>query len=94
MRIRPAAALTGALIGMSALFLSPAAARADQADHLDHADQVTDQSRHTVTVAHRGASAYAPENTLAAVDAADDLGITWVENDVQRTKDGELIVMH
>ncbi|MEU0803891.1 glycerophosphodiester phosphodiesterase family protein [Streptomyces sp. NPDC005970] len=85
MRIRPTAALTGALIGMSTLFLSPAVAQADQPD---------DQAQQTVTIAHRGASAYAPENTLAAVDAADDLGITWVENDVQRTKDGELIVMH
>ncbi|MGY0487204.1 glycerophosphodiester phosphodiesterase [Streptomyces sp. WG-D5] len=48
----------------------------------------------TVVVAHRGASAYAPENTLAAVDKADDLGVTWVENDVQRTKDGALVVIH
>ncbi|MER5554372.1 glycerophosphodiester phosphodiesterase family protein [Streptomyces sp. NPDC002793] len=47
-----------------------------------------------VVYAHRGASAYAPENTLAAVDAADDLGITWVENDVQLTKDGVLVVVH
>lgn len=47
-----------------------------------------------VVFAHRGASAYAPENTLAAVDAADDLGIDWVENDVQRTRDGVLVVMH
>ncbi|WP_343246116.1 glycerophosphodiester phosphodiesterase family protein [Streptomyces sp. SID5785] len=47
-----------------------------------------------VVVAHRGASAYAPENTLEAVDQADDLGITWVENDVQRTKDGALVVIH
>ncbi|MEV7104988.1 glycerophosphodiester phosphodiesterase [Streptomyces atroolivaceus] len=47
-----------------------------------------------VVYAHRGASAYAPENTLAAVDAADDLGIAWVENDVQRTKDGVLVVVH
>ncbi|MFE7751833.1 glycerophosphodiester phosphodiesterase [Streptomyces sp. NPDC057428] len=44
--------------------------------------------------AHRGASAYAPENTLAAVDAADALGIDWVENDVQLTKDGVPVVMH
>ncbi|MFE6039091.1 glycerophosphodiester phosphodiesterase [Streptomyces sp. NPDC056452] len=44
--------------------------------------------------AHRGASAYAPENTLAAVDAADRLGIDWVENDVQLTKDGVLVVVH
>ncbi|CAM5720624.1 hypothetical protein SGLAM104S_00524 [Streptomyces glaucescens] len=45
-------------------------------------------------VAHRGASAYAPENTLAAVDRAAALGIAWVENDVQRTRDGELVVLH
>lgn len=45
-------------------------------------------------VAHRGASAYAPENTLAAVDRAHELDIDWVENDVQRTKDGELVVIH
>ncbi|OEU96969.1 glycerophosphodiester phosphodiesterase [Streptomyces oceani] len=47
-----------------------------------------------LVVAHRGASGYAPENTLAAVDKAAELGIEWVENDVQRTRDGELVVMH
>ncbi|WP_406325634.1 glycerophosphodiester phosphodiesterase family protein [Streptomyces sp. NBC_01617] len=47
-----------------------------------------------VVLAHRGASAYAPENTLAAVDRANHLGFDWVENDVQRTKDGVLIVIH
>ncbi|MFE3771453.1 glycerophosphodiester phosphodiesterase [Streptomyces sp. NPDC059122] len=45
-------------------------------------------------IAHRGASRYAPENTLAAVDSAHRRGLVWVENDVQRTKDGRLIVMH
>ncbi|BFO20579.1 hypothetical protein SHKM778_69670 [Streptomyces sp. KM77-8] len=45
-------------------------------------------------IAHRGASAYAPENTLAAVDKAAALGVDWVENDVQRTRDGELVVLH
>ncbi|MER7764001.1 glycerophosphodiester phosphodiesterase family protein [Streptomyces sp. NPDC097619] len=47
-----------------------------------------------VVYAHRGASAYAPENTLAAVDYAEHLGIDWVENDVQRTRDGQLVVIH
>lgn len=47
-----------------------------------------------VVFAHRGASAYAPENTLAAVDAADGLGIDWVENDVQLSRDGVLVVVH
>lgn len=47
-----------------------------------------------VLIAHRGASGYAPENTLAAVDRADRMGVDWVENDVQRTKDGELVIVH
>lgn len=47
-----------------------------------------------VVVCHRGASAYAPENTLAAIDKAAALGFSWVENDVQRTKDGQLVVIH
>ncbi|MFI6351726.1 glycerophosphodiester phosphodiesterase [Streptomyces sp. NPDC050743] len=45
-------------------------------------------------IAHRGASGYAPENTLASIDKAAQLGFSWVENDVQRTKDGELVVIH
>ncbi|MFJ6748354.1 MULTISPECIES: glycerophosphodiester phosphodiesterase [unclassified Streptomyces] len=45
-------------------------------------------------IAHRGASRDAPENTLAAVDAAHRRGLAWVENDVQRTKDGKLVVIH
>ncbi|MFH8557285.1 glycerophosphodiester phosphodiesterase [Streptomyces celluloflavus] len=47
-----------------------------------------------VVIAHRGASRYAPENTLAAVDAAHHHGFLWVENDVQRTRDGQLVVLH
>lgn len=85
MALRPFTAAAGALLGVSALFLSstPAVPAPKPGP-----------GRAPVTVAHRGASAYAPENTLAAVDRADELGITWVENDVQRTRDGELIVMH
>lgn len=44
--------------------------------------------------AHRGASAAAPENTLAAFRAAIDLGADVIELDVQRTADGHLIVIH
>lgn len=44
--------------------------------------------------AHRGASAYAPENTLASFALAKDLGAHFVELDVQRTKDGALVVIH
>lgn len=45
-------------------------------------------------VAHRGASGYAPENTLVAIEVAAELGASTVETDVQRTADGELIFMH
>lgn len=47
-----------------------------------------------LVISHRGASAYAPENTLAAVDKAAELGFDWVENDIQFTKDGVLVVIH
>jgi glycerophosphoryl diester phosphodiesterase len=46
------------------------------------------------TIAHRGASVIAPENTLAAVRAAIDLGATAVEIDVHRARDGALVVLH
>ncbi|MFD7298774.1 glycerophosphodiester phosphodiesterase [Streptomyces sp. NPDC059897] len=61
---------------------------------LPTAAQAAPANDRTVVVAHRGASAYAPENTLPAVDRASALGISWVENDVQRTRDGVLVVLH
>lgn len=44
--------------------------------------------------AHRGASAFYPENTMAAFEGAKRLGADWIELDVQQTKDGEIIVLH
>lgn len=45
-------------------------------------------------MAHRGASALAPENTLAAFARAMDTRATWLELDVHLSRDGEVIVMH
>jgi glycerophosphoryl diester phosphodiesterase len=45
-------------------------------------------------LAHRGASAYAPENTLAAFRLAVDQRADWLELDVQQTSDGKLVVFH
>ncbi|MET7330559.1 glycerophosphodiester phosphodiesterase family protein [Nonomuraea sp. NPDC005650] len=47
-----------------------------------------------LNVAHRGASAYAPENTVAAFELADDQRADMFEFDVQETKDHELVLMH
>ena len=47
-----------------------------------------------VNVAHRGASAYAPENTLAAVRNGIARGADLIELDLQRTKDGVLVAVH
>jgi glycerophosphoryl diester phosphodiesterase len=44
--------------------------------------------------AHRGARAYAPENTLLAFALAYDLGADGIECDVQRSRDGRLVVIH
>jgi glycerophosphoryl diester phosphodiesterase len=45
-------------------------------------------------IAHRGFSGRYPENTLASVRAALQVGVDFVEIDVQETADGELIVFH
>lgn len=47
-----------------------------------------------LTIAHRGASAYAPEHTLAAYRLAVELGADFVEQDLQVTSDGVLICLH
>lgn len=45
-------------------------------------------------IGHRGACAYAPENTLASFRKAAEQGARWVEFDVRLTRDGDLVVMH
>jgi len=46
------------------------------------------------SIAHRGASAYAPEHTLAAYRLAIEQGADYVEQDLAVTKDGVLICLH
>jgi len=45
-------------------------------------------------IAHRGASAYEPENTLRAFQRAIEMGATMLELDVHLSRDGELVVIH
>jgi glycerophosphoryl diester phosphodiesterase len=52
------------------------------------------QKPRKVNVAHRGASAYAPEHTLAAYRLALEQGADFVEQDLAVTRDGVLICLH
>ncbi|MFC4784545.1 glycerophosphodiester phosphodiesterase [Nocardioides sp. MAHUQ-72] len=47
-----------------------------------------------IVVAHRGASGYRPEHTLAAYKLAIDLGADYIEPDLVSTKDGVLVARH
>ncbi len=55
---------------------------------------MTQRNSSTLVYAHRGASGYAPENTMAAFRKAVELGSHGIECDVQVTRDGKLIVCH
>ena len=47
-----------------------------------------------LNLAHRGASYYAPENTLPAFYLAAEMGADGIELDVQLSKDGEAVIIH
>ncbi|MFG6150121.1 glycerophosphodiester phosphodiesterase [Halobacillus sp. B23F22_1] len=51
-------------------------------------------AKQVLNIAHRGASGYAPENTMAAFEKAVDMKADMFELDVQMSKDGELVVIH
>ncbi|WP_158738686.1 glycerophosphodiester phosphodiesterase family protein [Alteribacillus sp. YIM 98480] len=69
------------------LFLSGGMALADE-------EVSTKTQKQTLNIAHRGASGYAPENTLAAFVKAVEMKAEMIELDVQMSKDGELVVIH
>ena len=56
--------------------------------------QTQNASSAKTIIAHRGASAYAPENTLPAFRLAFDMGADFIEYDLQVTKDKQLVVLH
>ena len=58
------------------------------------AESATGERKQVDNIAHRGATGYAPENTIAGFDLAVDMKADYIEIDVQRSKDGELVVIH
>jgi glycerophosphoryl diester phosphodiesterase len=53
-----------------------------------------DLKRDVAVTAHRGASVAAPENTMASFRRALEAGADFIELDVQRTRDGQVVVVH
>jgi glycerophosphoryl diester phosphodiesterase len=45
-------------------------------------------------IAHRGASGFAPENTLAAFETAMEMGASFIETDLQLSRDAHLVAIH
>ncbi|NYD58075.1 glycerophosphoryl diester phosphodiesterase [Nocardioides marinisabuli] len=85
---------TGLLGGLSAvlagsLLLAPGAAAAP-----DQRTRAVEQLATPVVVAHRGASGYRPEHTLAAYRLAIRLGADYIEPDLVSTRDGVLVARH
>ncbi len=52
------------------------------------------KDRHFIKIAHRGASAYEPENTLRSFKRAIEMGVDMIEFDVQLSRDRHLVIMH
>src|SRR5262245_55827890 len=57
-------------------------------------NQTSSPSKKPLLIAHRGASGYAPEHTLAGYELAIKQGADFVEQDLQITKDGALVCLH
>lgn len=55
---------------------------------------VLEETKRVLAIAHRGASGYAPENTLAAYRRAVSLGVTFIETDLQLTRDAHFVALH
>lgn len=53
-----------------------------------------DSQQPVAVIAHRGAAGARPENTMAAINKAVEVGTDWVEIDVQETADGAVVVIH
>ncbi|MDX1805512.1 MAG: glycerophosphodiester phosphodiesterase family protein [Paenisporosarcina sp.] len=73
--------------GLSLLFLFSPFTQAFAAESIGEVRKVDN-------IAHRGAAGYAPENTIAAFDKAIEMKADYIEMDIQRTKDGELVIIH
>jgi glycerophosphoryl diester phosphodiesterase len=86
LRVRRRWILISALAGLSGVVLAAVLGRRREGRTLDRS--------WPVNLAHRGASAHAPENTLEAFRMAVEAGAGGLELDLRVTRDGEVVVIH
>jgi glycerophosphoryl diester phosphodiesterase family protein len=65
-----------------------------EANRISRHQKIAARRAGTIVIVHRGASAFAPENTLEAYAAAMDCGADGCEIDLRRTADGVLVLFH
>lgn len=82
LRIAMLTMLAAAFAATLILLAEPAAARKQSED------------APVLNIGHRGASGYAPEHTIPAYDLALKMGADYIEQDLQLTRDGVLVVLH
>lgn len=63
-------------------------------NHSTHATSTNQITEPKIVIAHRGASGYLPEHSLAAKAMAYAMGADYIEQDVVMTKDNQLVVLH
>lgn len=87
------APVLGAIILSLTAFAAPANASSD-ADAVVTGKRERPKASTQLVIAHRGASGYRPEHTLAAYELGARLGADYIEPDLVATKDGVLVVRH
>ena len=78
---------------LAALCLSAAFGLSACSDN-DNGDAAATDARRPQVIAHRGASGYLPEHTLAGYELAVRMGSDYIEPDLQLTRDNQLVAMH
>src|SRR5579862_7712331 len=76
------------------MVMGMAATKRERTREAATAGWATLDGRPPICYAHRGARAYLPENTLLAFALGLELGAEGIECDVQRTREGELVILH
>lgn len=74
--------------------MPPAPSSSPKISPIHKGSKLDDDFPRCAVIAHRGASALQPENTLEALRLAMDIGAHGMEVDVKRTAEGELVLMH